>query len=54
MTVGVTISIFRELESRERELLEEKLRASRLMAEPVLNAIYEDMIEERADMPATS
>jgi PAS domain S-box-containing protein len=50
MTVGVIISIFWELESRERELLEEKLRASRLMAKPVLNAIYEDMLEERADM----
>src|SRR3970282_2838941 len=32
------------------ELLEEKLRASRIMAQPILTAIYEDMLEERADM----
>ncbi|MFQ5442245.1 MAG: ATP-binding protein [Thermodesulfobacteriota bacterium] len=50
MAVGVTASIFWELRSREQDLLEEKLKASRFMARPVLNAIYEDMLEERADL----
>lgn len=50
ISVGVIISIYWELKNREAELLDEKLRASRFMAKPVLNAIYEDMLEERADM----
>lgn len=50
LTVGVVISIFWELREKERELLDEKLRASRFMSQPILNAIYEDMLEERADM----
>ncbi len=50
ISVGVIISIFWELKNREKELLDEKLRASRFMAQPVLTAIYEDMLEERADM----
>ena len=50
ISVGVIISIYWELKNRERELLEEKLRASKVMAQPILSAIYEDMIEERADM----
>ena len=50
ISVGVIISIYWELKNRERELLEEKLRASRFMAQPIMSAIYEDMIEERADM----
>ncbi|MBI5587801.1 MAG: response regulator [Deltaproteobacteria bacterium] len=50
ITIGVVISIFWELKNKERELLDEKLRASRFMATPILNAIYEDMLEERADM----
>ncbi|MCC6503024.1 MAG: response regulator [Deltaproteobacteria bacterium] len=50
ISVGVIISIFWEVENKERELLDEKLRASRIMAQPILTAIYEDMLEERADM----
>ncbi|MBI5810642.1 MAG: PAS domain-containing protein [Deltaproteobacteria bacterium] len=50
LSAGVVISIFWELRVRERELLEEKLRASAFIAQPILNAIYEDMLEERADM----
>ncbi len=50
ISVGVIISIYWELKNREKELLDEKLRASRFMAQPVLTAIYEDMLEERADM----
>lgn len=50
ISVGVIISIYWEIKNREKELLEEKLRASRFMAQPILSAIYEDMLEERADM----
>jgi PAS domain S-box-containing protein len=50
ITVGVVLSIFWEIRNKERELLDEKLRASRIMAQPILTAIYEDMLEERADM----
>ncbi|MBI1912683.1 MAG: response regulator [Deltaproteobacteria bacterium] len=49
-SIGVIISIFWELQNKEQELLDEKLRASRIMAQPILTAIYEDMLEERADM----
>ncbi|MDP2689640.1 MAG: HAMP domain-containing protein, partial [Deltaproteobacteria bacterium] len=50
ISIGVIISIVWELKNKEKELLEEKLHASRFMAQPVLTAIYEDMLEERADM----
>ncbi|MCL4873688.1 response regulator [bacterium] len=50
ITIGVVISIYWEISNKEKELLEEKLRASRFMAQPILTAIYEDMIEERADL----
>src|SRR3990170_2450724 len=50
ITVGVIISIYWELRHKEKELLDEKVRASRTMAQPVLTAIYEDMLEERADL----
>lgn len=50
IALGVVISIFWEVRNRENELLEEKLRAVQFMSQPILNAIYEDMIEERADM----
>ena len=50
MIVGVLLSVYWELKDREKNLLEEKLRASNFIAKPVLNAIYEDMLEERADM----
>ena len=50
ITVGVIISIYWEIRNKEKELLDEKVRASRTMAQPVLTAIYEDMLEERADL----
>src|SRR4030042_4872605 len=50
IAIGIIISIVWEVKNKERELLDEKLRASRFMAQPVLTAIYEDMLEERADM----
>jgi len=50
MSVGAVASITYELRIKERDLLEEKLRASRFMAKPVLDVIFEDMVEERADL----
>ncbi len=50
IAVGVFFSILWELKNKESELLDEKLRASRFMAKPIMKAIYEDMLEERADM----
>ncbi len=50
ITIGVILSIAWEIKNKENELLAEKLRASRFMAQPVKTAIYEDMLEERADM----
>ncbi len=50
MTVGILTSIIWGLKNREGELLGEKLRASSFIAEPILNAIYKDMLEERADL----
>ncbi len=50
ISFGVAVSVYWEVKTRERELLEEKKRASAFVAKPVLNAIYGDMLEERADM----
>ncbi len=50
MSIGVVVSVTYELRTKESALLEEKLRASRFMAGPVLDVIYEDMVEERADL----
>ena len=50
IAMGVIFSIFWEMRLRERELLDEKLRASSFIATPILNSIYSDMLEERADM----
>lgn len=50
ITVGVIISIYWEIRNKEKELIDEKVRASRTMAQPILTAIYEDMLEERADL----
>lgn len=50
LALGVVVSIVWEINKKERELLDEKLRASEFMSKPILTAIYEDMLEERADM----
>ncbi|MBI5238817.1 MAG: response regulator, partial [Deltaproteobacteria bacterium] len=50
ISFGVAVSVYWEVKTRERELLEEKKRASAFVAKPVLNAIYHDMLAERADM----
>ncbi len=50
MSVGAVLSITYELRVKEQELLDEKLRASQFMAKPVIDVIFEDMIEGRADL----
>ncbi|HEY4705921.1 MAG TPA: methyl-accepting chemotaxis protein [Thermodesulfobacteriota bacterium] len=49
--VGFGVLIFLVIKEEEKGLLRERLRASELMAEPILHTIYKDMLDERADMP---
>ena len=56
LTVGIIILafgilVFLVIRDVEQGLLKERKRASELMAKPILNTIYTDMLEERADMP---
>jgi methyl-accepting chemotaxis protein len=48
--VGLGILVYLVIQEQEETLLRERLKTSELMAEPILHAIYEDMLEERADM----
>ncbi len=50
LTIGIAIAVYRDLKSSEKNLTREKLMASRLMAEPILHAVYTDMPEGRADL----
>ncbi|MEE9543388.1 MAG: response regulator [Thermodesulfobacteriota bacterium] len=50
LSIGITLTVIWGYKQSEHRLLEEKLRASTLMSKPILNSIYEDMLEERADM----
>ncbi len=50
LVAGVGITIYFLVKHEETEHLEEKLRSSRFMAHPILNAIHIDMQEGRADM----
>ncbi|MBE9531752.1 MAG: methyl-accepting chemotaxis protein, partial [Proteobacteria bacterium] len=49
--LGFSSMIFLVIQEEEQNLLTERRRASKLMAQPILNTIYKDMLEERADMP---
>ncbi len=49
--LGFSSMIFLVIQEEEMNLLTERRRASKLMAVPILNTIYKDMLEERADMP---
>jgi len=51
MIVGFGILVFLVIKEEEKSLLRERLKASELMAEPILHTIYKDMLDERADMP---
>ncbi len=55
LTVGITIFgfgilIFLVIKEEERNLLEERKKASEMMAQPILHTIYNDMLDERADL----
>ncbi len=50
LSLGIIITLVWGYKQSESRLLDEKLRASELMSEPILKSIYEDMLEERADM----
>ncbi|MCC6501532.1 MAG: HAMP domain-containing protein [Deltaproteobacteria bacterium] len=49
--VGFGVLIFLVIKEEEKSLLRERLKASELMAQPILHTIYKDMLDERADMP---
>jgi PAS domain S-box-containing protein len=49
-SLAIIITVIWGSKKSEQRLLEEKLRASELMSEPLLHSIYEDMLEERADL----
>jgi len=56
LTIGLTligfgVLIFLAIKEEEKSLLRERLKASELMAQPILHTIYKDMLDERADMP---
>lgn len=56
LTIGLTligfgVLIFLAINEEEKSLLRERLKASELMAQPILHTIYKDMLDERADMP---
>lgn len=56
LTIGLTllglgVLVFLVIKEEEKSLLRERLKASELMAQPILHTIYKDMLDERADMP---
>ncbi|MBI5238109.1 MAG: methyl-accepting chemotaxis protein [Deltaproteobacteria bacterium] len=55
LTIGLSILgfgllIYLVIKESESSLLRERVKTSELMAQPILHAIYKDMLEERADM----
>src|SRR3990172_9243016 len=48
--VGFGVIVYEVIDQERNGLLEERRRASELMAQPILHTIYEDMVDERADM----
>jgi methyl-accepting chemotaxis protein len=49
--LGLALLVFFVVKEEEKSLLRERMRASELMAQPILHTIYKDMLDERADMP---
>ncbi|MBI5469231.1 MAG: methyl-accepting chemotaxis protein, partial [Deltaproteobacteria bacterium] len=49
--IGLGILIYMVIKEEEKNLLKERMRASELMAQPILHTIYKDMLDERADIP---
>jgi len=50
LIIGVTVFVYWSLKTKKAALLQEKFQAARLMAHPILDSIYGDMLEERADL----
>src|SRR3990172_8279867 len=50
LIIGVTVFVYWSLKSKKAALLQEKFQAARLMAHPIVDSIYGDMLEERADL----
>lgn len=55
LTIGLSILgfgllIYLVIRESESSLLRERVKTSELMSQPILHAIYKDMLEERADM----
>ncbi|MEE8574598.1 MAG: response regulator [Thermodesulfobacteriota bacterium] len=50
IAIAITITVSLDYKKHEQERLNDKIMASKLMAGPILNTIYDDMLEERADM----
>src|SRR4030067_152967 len=48
--LGFGLLIYQVLNEEKKNLLEERREASELMSQPVLNTIYQDMLDERAEM----
>src|SRR3990170_3552556 len=48
--VGFGVLVYEVIDQERNGLLEERRRASELMAQPILHTIYEDMVDERADI----
>jgi two-component system phosphate regulon sensor histidine kinase PhoR len=46
---GFGLLIYMIIHNERQNVLEERVRATELMAEPILQSIYEDMVTERAD-----
>lgn len=49
--LGFGVLVFLVIKEEEKSLLRERMKASELMAQPILHTIYKDMLDERADMP---
>jgi len=50
LIIGVTVFVYWSLKTKKVALLQEKFQAARLMAHPIVDSIYGDMLEERADL----
>src|SRR3990172_4694232 len=49
--LGFGVLVFLVIKEEEKSLLRERMKASELMAQPILHTIYKDMLDERDDMP---
>ncbi|MEK7851377.1 MAG: HAMP domain-containing protein, partial [Deltaproteobacteria bacterium] len=50
LVLGFSTLIYFVIKQQENNVLEEKEKASEMMAQPILHTIYKDMLDERAEM----